>query len=95
MSKLQANFLDKSLKGEHVLRHKHGIWNQIWSDMMIETWFKIGKGPTGIIGKTNNQRIIQKQAKSQLTWSKGLQDLDALRQRDDKKWPHTKKIKQH
>ena len=36
MSKLQANFLDKSLKGEHVLRHKHGIWNQIWSDMMIE-----------------------------------------------------------
>ena len=37
MSKLQANFLDESLKGEHVLRHKHGIWNQIWSDMMIET----------------------------------------------------------
>ena len=60
MSKLPPNILDKSLQGEHVLRHKQGIWNGIWLDMMIETIFmKYGKGPAGIIRKTTNPRTIQ------------------------------------
>ena len=29
MSKLPPNILDKFLQGEHVLRHKQGIWNGI------------------------------------------------------------------
>ena len=36
MSRFPTTILDQLLKGEHVLRHKEGIWNSIWSDM-IET----------------------------------------------------------
>ena len=27
------------MKGEHVMRHKPGVWHVIWSDMYIETTF--------------------------------------------------------
>ena len=65
ISKLTPDILDKFLQGGHVLRHKQGIWNRIWSDIMIETTFKkLGKSPTGIIGKTTNPRTIQIWAKS-------------------------------
>ena len=37
MPKLHPNVLDKSLKGEHVLRHKHRICDEIWLDITIQT----------------------------------------------------------
>ena len=75
MSKLPPTLLDQFLRGEHVLRQQHGIWNGIWSDMMIETsYMKFGKGPSGIIGKTTKPKTIQIWAKSQV-----LQTLDAIR----------------
>ena len=47
MSRLPPTILNQFMKGEHVLRHKEGIWNGIWSDMMIETsYMKFGKGPS-------------------------------------------------
>jgi len=50
---LCGELLERFLKGEHVTRHIPGIWNGIWSDMMIEsTFMKYGKGPGGIIGIT-------------------------------------------
>lgn len=59
MLTLPPNILDKCLQEEHVLRHKYGIWNEMWFDMMIETTsMKFGKGPTRIIGKTTNPRTI-------------------------------------
>ena len=70
LSKLSPNILDNFLKEQHVLRHKQGIWNGIWSDIMIETMFlKFGKGSTGIIGKTTNPRTIQIWVKNQHEWS--------------------------
>ena len=85
MTKLPPNILDKFLSGEHVLHHKQGIWNGIWSDMMIETTFmKFGKGPTGIIGKTTNPRTIQIWAKSQHRCNEVLQNLDVLRNKNEK-----------
>ena len=57
MSKLPPTLLDQFLRAEHVLRHQHGIWNEIWSDMMIETsYMKFGKGPSGIICKTTKPK---------------------------------------
>jgi hypothetical protein len=44
------------LRGEHVMRHKAGLWNGIWSDMFIETTFmRYGHGPGGLICITLNQ----------------------------------------
>ena len=79
MSKLPPTLLDQFLR-DHVLQHQHGIWNGIWSDMMIETsYMKFGKGPSGIIGKTTKPKTIQIWAKSQLSCSEVLQTLDAIR----------------
>ena len=84
MSTLPLNILDKFLQREHVLRHKQGIWNGIWSDMIIETTFmKFKKGPTGIIGKTTSPRTIQIWANSQHKCIEVLQNLDTLRNRDE------------
>ena len=66
MSRLPPTILDQVLKGEHVLRHRQGIWNGIWSDMMIETsYMKFGKGPNGIC---------------QHSCSEVLQSLDSIRE---------------
>ena len=55
MSRLLPTIFHHFFKEEHVLRHREGIWNGIWSDMMIETsYMKFGRGPNGIIGKDKN-----------------------------------------
>lgn len=60
------------------------VWNGIWLDMMIETTFmKLGKGPTGIIGKTANLITIHIWAKSQHKRSEVLHNLDELCCRDE------------
>ena len=81
MLRLPPIILDQFLKGEHVLRHTEGIWNSIWSDMMIETsYMKFGKGLNGIIGKTTKPRTLQIWAKSQHSCSEVLQSLDSIRE---------------
>ena len=46
IEKLPKTVLKQLLKGEHVMRHQRGIWNAIWSDMLIETsYMKVGKIP--------------------------------------------------
>ena len=45
MEKLPEDVLKCFMKGEHVMRHREGLWNGIWSDMFIETTFmRYGKG---------------------------------------------------
>ena len=39
MQKLHGETLERFLKGEHVQRHRQGLWNEIWTDMSIETTF--------------------------------------------------------
>lgn len=92
-SKLPPNILDKFLQGEHILCHKQGIWNGIWSHMIIETTFmQFGKGPLGNVVNTTNPRTIQIWAKSQHKRSEVLHNLDELCCRDE---PNMKKHKEN
>ena len=60
MHKLPGNILDNFMKGKHVMSHQNGLWNCIWSDMMIETtYMRYGKGPGGIIGFTTKLRSVK------------------------------------
>ena len=46
MERLPIDVLTRFLKVEHVMHHKSGFWNRIWSDMFIETTFLCyGHGP--------------------------------------------------
>ena len=46
------------MKGEHVTRQKRGIWNSIWSDMMIETtYMNFGLGAGEIMGLQSNLKL--------------------------------------
>ena len=65
MEKLPKSVLDPFMEGEHVMRHRRGIWNAIWSDMLIETsYMKDGKGPMGVIGFTTKPATMKVWAKS-------------------------------
>ncbi|MEM7297990.1 MAG: hypothetical protein AAF391_06960, partial [Bacteroidota bacterium] len=80
MEKLPRDVLAKFENGEHVIRLKEGLWNGIWSDMGIEcTYMKIGKGPTGMIGKTTNSRSVQTWANGHHLCSELLTELESLR----------------
>ena len=43
------------MKGEHVMRHRGGVWYGIWSDMMVETTFmRYGKGNKRSLSASDN-----------------------------------------
>ena len=53
MEGLPQNVLKCFMNGEHVMWHIPGVWNAIWSDMLIEsTFMRYGHGKRGIIGVT-------------------------------------------
>ena len=80
MHKLPDGILHAFLKGEHVMRHQDGLWNGIWSDMMIETtYMRYGKGPGGIIGVTTQPRTVQIWSESLPACTEVLKDLDETR----------------
>ena len=80
MEKLPSEVLTQFMKGEHVMRHQKGIWNAIWSDMMIETsYMKIGKGPVGVIGFTTSSTTMSVWAKSMHAQTTYLSELYACR----------------
>ena len=63
MQRLPPDILSKFLDGQHVMRHKPGFWNGIWSDMWIETtYMRYGKGPAGIKGITLKPSALKKWA---------------------------------
>jgi len=79
MEKLTGELLEKFLKGQHVQRHQAGIWNGIWTDMMIEsTFMRYGHGPGGIVGITLNQLAVQRWALSLHTCSRLMKDVAEL-----------------
>ena len=77
MEKLPPEVLNQFMNGdEHVMRHQEGIWNAIWSDMMIETsYMKIGKGPAGVIGFTTSSTTMSVWAKSMHAQTTYLSEL--------------------
>ena len=76
---------DSFLEGQHVLHLTNGIFNGTWSYMGIETtYMKHGKGPSGIIGITTNERAVR-------VWSNGhhlrgavFNELESLRDTTEK-----------
>ena len=46
MERLPVQVLNQFMERPHVLRHQDGMYNSIWSHMMIEmTFMKFAKGP--------------------------------------------------
>ena len=85
MERLPTEILEKFLKGEHVMRHKQGIWNGIWSDMYIETTFmRYGKGPKGIIGITLKPSTVKRWAFSMHVCCRVANDVATITQRQTK-----------
>ena len=65
MTKLPKYVLKKFLDGEHAMCHQNGIWNSIWSDVMIETTvMRYGHGPNGMTGLTFNEKALDRWTKS-------------------------------
>ena len=63
MHKLHGEVLERFLKGEHVQRHRQGLWNGIWTDLFIETTFLYyGQGPGILIGITQNEKAVHRWA---------------------------------
>ena len=51
--------------------HKSGLWNTLWTDMMIETTLmKTGKSPGGLKGVTLKPELVKKWAFSLNTFGK-------------------------
>lgn len=74
MKKLPSEVLNKFLTREHAMRHCNGLWNSIWSDMMIETTvMRYGHGPAGIIGITLSESALER-------WARILHVLSVLEQ---------------
>ena len=47
------------------MQYQNGIWNAMWSDMMIETTvMRFGHGPTGMKGLTFNKKALDRRSKS-------------------------------
>lgn len=85
MERLPVEILEKFLKGEHVMRHKPGIWNGIWSDMYIETTFmRYGKGPKGIIGITLKPSAVKRWAFSMHVCCRVANDVATITHRRTK-----------
>jgi len=79
MERLPDEVLARFLKGEHVMRHKPGLWNGIWSDMYIETTFmRYGHGPGGLIGITLNQSALKRWALSLHICSRLIRDVSEM-----------------
>ena len=79
MHNLPKEVLDQFMKGQHVMRHKRGLWNAMGSDMFIETTFmRYGHGPGGFIGITLKKSTIQRWALSLHTSSRLLKCLADL-----------------
>jgi len=79
METLPEQVLSRFMKGEHVMRHQHGLWNGMWSDMFIETTFmRYGHAPAGIIGITLKPKTLKVWAFSLHACSRLEADLDDM-----------------
>ena len=80
LERLPNTVLKPFLEGNHVVRLADGYWNGIWTDMSIEsTYMKNGKGPSGIIGVTTQERTVNIWANSHHLCTELTNELEALR----------------
>jgi len=79
MERLPTDVLQQFMEGYHVMRHRPGIWNAIWSDMFIEsTFMRYGHGVGGIIGITLNSSALKKWAFSMHIFSQLEEDVTEM-----------------
>lgn len=65
MEALPDEMLPEFMKGNHVMRHKPGLWNSIWSDMFIEsTFMRYGHEAGGLVGLTLQLSAVSRWALS-------------------------------
>ena len=87
MTRLPADVLTDFMKGQHVTRHKPGLWNGMWSDMYIETTFmRYGHGPGGLVGITLNRSAVKRWALSLHICSRLIKDVAEMRDKDTKSY---------
>ena len=61
MTKLPSELLHKFFTGEHAMRRCNGLWNSIWSGMMIETTvMRYSHSPADKIGITLNESALER-----------------------------------
>lgn len=83
MASLPENVLTHFMKGSHVMRHKQGVWNGIWSDMFIEnTFMRFGHGKFGIIGNTLRPETMKTWALSLHVCGKIVEDISGMRENE-------------
>ena len=76
MERLHGDILEMFLKRDHMMQHKKGLWNGIWSDMYIESMFmRYGHGIHGIVGITLKPSRLKKWAYSMHTFSQIVHDI--------------------
>jgi len=80
MEKLPGPLLEEFLRGNHVMRHKPGIWNALWSDMFIEsTFMRYGHSPGGIVGITLKPSSLKRWALCLHICSQLVKDVSELK----------------
>ena len=68
------------MTGQHVMRHQDGLWNAMWSDLLIETtYMRYGHRPSGIIGSTLNKSTLAIWALSQSVCARMGLDIEAMK----------------
>ncbi len=83
MEEMPSNVKEQFLKGQHTMHHKAGLFNGIWSDMVIETtYMRFGHGQSGIIGLTLKPETLKTWAYSLHTCNNVTEGLNALREHE-------------
>ena len=94
LTAMPPDLLERFMKGEHVTRHTPGVWNGMWTDMMIETTFmRYGKGPNGIIGITLKPNTLKTWALSLHTCSVLAKDVSDMTSDDQHQHLHKEEMK--
>ena len=79
MQRLPPTLLTRFLHGEHVMRHRDGVWNGLWSNMFIETThMRYGHRPKGIIWSTLNESTLAIWALSAGSLGQLVHDLHSM-----------------
>ena len=79
MERISDEVLKPLMMGEHVMRHKPGLWYGMWSDMFIETtYMRCGHGPNGIVDITLKPNALKKWPLRMYTCSQLVQDVADL-----------------
>ena len=86
MRKLPPSIDKKFLRGEQTTIYQRGIWDDIWSDLLIEsTLMKYGQGTGRLFDITLQKASVKKWAYSLHVSTQLLHELDKMREEKQRK----------